>query len=322
MTHIFKGAHIGTFGVSPQDLAENIRYLRDECGATLVRYQIVTIDNFPDPSMHYYIENFIFDYIRKLEAAASICNLDSTSSRFKVIIDVHKAPGADKLRVFKTGTPERQILKEAWRRIAEWGRNKPWVLGYDLLNEPGGSGRNLETKNWLKLAQSLYDIIRPIDSSKVVIVSHKGNHLKYYSEMKPIKGENVWYTLHMYSPSSMTHQGVRPSLPVGGAGWTGGSRGQTYIKNECRYARSFQKRYKVPMYVGEFGCTRFASKDSKFFQESYLTECKRVFEEYGWHWTFHAYREWDGWSVEHKLTTNLQDRQLDSSRNFIRTFFN
>ena len=23
-----------------------------------------------------------------------------------------------------------------------------------------------------------------------------------------------------------------------------------------------------------------------------------LFEEYGWDWTHHAYREWDGWSVE------------------------
>ena len=24
-----------------------------------------------------------------------------------------------------------------------------------------------------------------------------------------------------------------------------------------------------------------------------------LFEEYGWDWSYHAYREWDGWSVEH-----------------------
>ena len=32
---------------------------------------------------------------------------------------------------------------------------------------------------------------------------------------------------------------------------------------------------------------------------SYLRDCIDIFEEYGWDWTFHAYREWDGWSVEH-----------------------
>ena len=25
-----------------------------------------------------------------------------------------------------------------------------------------------------------------------------------------------------------------------------------------------------------------------------------IFNEYGWHWTYHAFREWAGWSVEHE----------------------
>ena len=25
-----------------------------------------------------------------------------------------------------------------------------------------------------------------------------------------------------------------------------------------------------------------------------------LFKEYGWDWTYHAFREWDGWSVEHE----------------------
>ena len=24
-----------------------------------------------------------------------------------------------------------------------------------------------------------------------------------------------------------------------------------------------------------------------------------VFEEHGWDWSYHAFREWNGWSVEH-----------------------
>lgn len=30
----------------------------------------------------------------------------------------------------------------------------------------------------------------------------------------------------------------------------------------------------------------------------YLEDCISVFEEYGWDWTYHSFREWQGWSLE------------------------
>ena len=38
-----------------------------------------------------------------------------------------------------------------------------------------------------------------------------------------------------------------------------------------------------------------------------VRDCIELFEEYGWNLTCHAYREWDGWSVEHG--NNPQDRK-------------
>ena len=32
----------------------------------------------------------------------------------------------------------------------------------------------------------------------------------------------------------------------------------------------------------------------------YLRDCIAIFDEYGWDWTYHAFREWPGWSVEHE----------------------
>ena len=31
-----------------------------------------------------------------------------------------------------------------------------------------------------------------------------------------------------------------------------------------------------------------------------LRDCIALFEEYGWDWTYHAFRERNGWSVEHE----------------------
>ncbi len=32
----------------------------------------------------------------------------------------------------------------------------------------------------------------------------------------------------------------------------------------------------------------------------YLRDVTGIFNRHGWSWTYHAFREWDGWSVEHE----------------------
>ena len=59
--------------------------------------------------------------------------------------------------------------------------------------------------------------------------------------------------------------------------------------------RSFQKKYGAKIYVGEFSAVCWAPD-----AEKYLRDVISVFEEYGWDWSYHAFREWPGWSVEHE----------------------
>ena len=61
-------------------------------------------------------------------------------------------------------------------------------------------------------------------------------------------------------------------------------------------ALEFQQAFNVHMYVGEFSAIRWAPGDSAY---NYLRDVIELFEEYGWDWSYHAFREWDGWSVEH-----------------------
>ena len=41
----------------------------------------------------------------------------------------------------------------------------------------------------------------------------------------------------------------------------------------------------------------FAWLDAKL---DHLDKEVSIFREYGWDWTYHAFREWPGWSVEHE----------------------
>ena len=58
--------------------------------------------------------------------------------------------------------------------------------------------------------------------------------------------------------------------------------------------REFQKRHGAKIYVGEFSAITWAQG-----ADAYLRDCIAVFEEFGWDWSYHAFREWSGWSVEH-----------------------
>ena len=39
---------------------------------------------------------------------------------------------------------------------------------------------------------------------------------------------------------------------------------------------------------------------------AYLDDLVSIFEEYGWDWTYHAFREWEGWSLEHEGTPEVE----------------
>ena len=39
----------------------------------------------------------------------------------------------------------------------------------------------------------------------------------------------------------------------------------------------------------------------------WIRDCIELFEEYGWSWCYHAYREWPAWDVEY---TNAPDWEI------------
>ena len=61
-------------------------------------------------------------------------------------------------------------------------------------------------------------------------------------------------------------------------------------------AVDFQRRYGVHIYIGEFSAIRWAPDGSAY---RYLKDLIEIFEAHDWDWSYHAFREWDGWSVEH-----------------------
>ncbi|MBR5838933.1 MAG: cellulase family glycosylhydrolase, partial [Victivallales bacterium] len=145
-----------------------------------------------------------------------------------------------------------------------------------------------------------------IDSEKpIIIAANNWSSAAAFNYLKPLPLKNLIYQGHMYEPGSFTHQGVgwenmkkildgKQKL-MGYPGWFDNFY---YDKKELRKIlkpiRDFQLKYDARIYMGEFSAIRFAPGAAQYIQD--LIE---IFEEYGWDWSYHAFREWYNWSVEH-----------------------
>ena len=68
-----------------------------------------------------------------------------------------------------------------------------------------------------------------------------------------------------------------------------------FVRKEIQSVRDFQLKTGARIYVGEFSAAAYAPG-----AEKYLNDLCELFREYGWDWTYHAFRESSCWSVEHE----------------------
>ena len=140
------------------------------------------------------------------------------------------------------------------------------------------------------------EAVREIDPVTPIIV--EANHWALpdaFSYLSPLAMDNVIYQVHFYDPHDFTHQGVGgrpigPKWPDPEKNWT-----RDRLREILRPVRAFEARHHAKIYVGEFSAA--AGADGA---ENYLRDCMALFNEYGWDWTYHAFREWNWWSVEHE----------------------
>ena len=193
---------------------------------------------------------------------------------------------------------------DLWKMVARHYKDEPIVVGYDLYNEPVQT--NQVKYDYLYCQYEAAKAIREIDAEKpIIIAANNWSSAAAFNYLKPLPLKNLIYQGHMYEPGSFTHQGVgwenmkkildgKQKL-MGYPGWFDNFY---YDKKELRKIlkpiRDFQLKYGARIYMGEFSAIRFAPGAAQYIQD--LIE---IFEEYGWDWSYHAFREWYNWSVEH-----------------------
>ena len=173
------------------------------------------------------------------------------------------------------------------------------VWGYDLVNEPCEGTVGEGCLDWQALATATAKRVRAIDPEHAIVIEPSPwGGPEAIENLDPIPVPGVVYSVHFYLPHKFTHQGVYEN-PTGLA-YPGTIDGQRWDKERLRRAWQpvvdFQRATGTHIYIGEFSAIRWAPDGSA---QRWLRDVIDLMEEQEWDWAYHAFREWDGWSVEH-----------------------
>ncbi len=283
----------GVMSPSRDMTEDDFRTLR-EWGATLLRYQM----NVPPSDRGL---DKIGPWIdRRLEHLDSFILPMAEKYGILVAVDLHAAPGgADASRdmaMFHDAASAAYFV-ELWRRIARRFAGRRGLYGYDLINEPMQTTESLPNGDFWNLQRRAAEAIRAIDpETPVIIEANFMDSPAAFAFLSPLTLTNVIYEVHMYNPAAFTHQNLReearpgPIYPDPAPKWD-----KEYLRRVLAPVRDFQQRHGARIYVGEFSAVAWANGAG-----DYLRDCISLFNEYGWDWTYHAFRQWPGWSVEHE----------------------
>lgn len=241
--------------------------------------------------------------LETLDSAVAIAEANS----FYLVICLRVLPeqgSCDLWGTTEVAINRRNAIKDIWVQLANRYKDKKWVAGYDLINEPRqvSTNSNFNTAEYLRWQMDIIEAIRVVDPYHVIFLECLRNSM--FAQMLPFPYENIVYSPHSYSPLTISHQGINAYL-----GSTAAQSRRTYpddgwTKNDMILAladvRSFNLRFKGPIWIGEFSCINWAplNKSNKWTSTEYVKDEVSLFEQYGWSWCYHAWREFEAWESE------------------------
>lgn len=314
--------------VSPNLRPEDLAVLGQEWNANLIRWQLVRNVRPNTPSSLSDYDQWLEGELKKLDVLLPACERYGVL----VVVDLHSPPGGRGTTSGYVGTDDRLFTERAcqdkfvavWRHIAARYRNEKAIWGYDLANEPVEETVAEDCLDWHDLAERAAKAIREIDPQRALLVeAPPWGGPSSLADFTPISVSNVVYSVHMYEPMAFTHQGVfqasasGPVYPgtIDGKRWDAAA-----LEAVLRPVIEFQQAYNVHIFIGEFSAIRWAPDRSA---ARYLADLIDIFERHGWDWSYHAFREWQGWSVEHgedRLDTRRSDAPTDRQK-LLRSWF-
>jgi hypothetical protein len=280
----------------------------EEYGAKVLRAQLTDDPSLlPDMTNHAAYRVWLDAKLDALEVAA-----DTALAKGAKIIIAQFQPfggvetnsfGGRRHRIF-TMAEYATVFYNDWAYIADRFKNHNGVLGYDLINEPLHS----RMKKIMPVCLNTARIIREKNPTQKIIFSTPfGNPKKVKSfrrwvpQMKEIR--KCWITVHMYQPSNITHQGLPDAScnfnnPIGSHLYPSRRWNRQKLANFLQYIKDFQRAYRVPIFIGEFSCTRWSGHPHERNAYNYLKDLMSIMDGHRWHWTYHAFMEAGMWRLD------------------------
>jgi aryl-phospho-beta-D-glucosidase BglC (GH1 family) len=230
-----------------------------------------------------------------------------------VLLDLHTTPGGrdqqGHYRLFNQKQFQDYFLT-VWEMMANRYKNESLIMGYDILNEPDDRYLIPGLMSWRDLAIAAVQRIRAIDSEHSIIFEASPGALpNTLPNFEPLPFDNIIYSIHMYEPYEFTFQNLNNNItPIYYPGVIGSTM---WNKEQLRVLlqpnADWQKVHNVSIHIGEFSAVRWAPGNST---RNYLSDLIELYEEYGWNWDYHAFREFQGWDVEMIGDKNHPQRSL------------
>ena len=305
---VFKGHDVPRLRgamISPDIDETGLRTFGQEWNANVIRWQLVRHARRGETSFTLAdYDAWLEGELAKLDAALPLCE----KYGLLVVVDLHSPPGGTRTvsgyvgsdgGLFTSKAAQEKFI-EVWQKMARRYQNSRVVWGYDLANEPIEDEVTESAADWQELAERAARVVRAIDPKHAIIVEPaQGGGPNGLKELQPLDVPGVVYSVHMYLPHAFTHQDVHDRSEkqwvypgeIAGKRWD-----KATLEATLQPVVEFQQRYGVHIYIGEFSAIRWAPQGSAY---RYLKDLIAIFEAHGWDWTYHAFREWSGWSVEH-----------------------
>ena len=292
------GAPVRRGVMSPsRDMVEDDFRTLQSWGATLLRYQMVRRGLKAGEERN--LVAFDTWLEGRLEHFDKVVLPLANQYGIQVVLDLHFAPGGRgegaETWMLHNAACARHFV-ETWRRIAERFKGRDGIYGYDLVNEPVQTREALPDGDWWSLQRRAAEAIREIDpETPILIETQLLDHPEAFTTLSPLALKNIIYEVHVYNPAEFTHQGVGGPVPAKTypdekRGWD-----KEFLRRVVTPVRRFEEKHGAKIYVGEFSAIAWAPG-----ADVYIRDATEIFNEYGWDWTYHAFREWTGWSVEHE----------------------
>ncbi|MGN4125886.1 glycoside hydrolase family 5 protein [Lysinibacillus sphaericus] len=260
-------------------------------------------------------------------------DLDAAYERgSKVVLTVLSLPG-NRWRQFNNYENDDRIWQDFsyheqaalfWKDLATRLKDHPAVVGYNLINEPHPETATGFHDFWTedydewysqventpadinKLYRTIVESIRSVDKN-IPIILNSGLYATpwAFEYLKPIEDDNVLYAFHMYEPYEMTSQNRNKGFTYSYPGKVKVGENleeklfdKAALKEFLAPIEQWADKHNIPsnrIIAEEFGINRMVQG-----ADQYITDLIEIFDEYGWHWAFYAFREdtWEGMDYE------------------------